>query len=83
MIATAEFKRFLSESDDHPELQLPKHQKNESRAEEVQWRIDCAEIYFLLRITDVASRMKMKRAWALDLTTEVENGNPLDFSVAS
>ena len=27
--------------------------------------------------------MKLKRAWALDLTTEDENGNPWDFSIAS
>ena len=76
-------KRILNELDDRPELQLPKHQKKQPQASEPQWRTDCAEMYSPPRITAVASRMKMKRAWALDLTTKDENGNPWDFSIAS
>ena len=82
-MATAEVKRLLNELDDHSELQLPKHQQKQSRTEEVQWRIDCAELYSPLRIAEVASRMKMKRAWALDFATNDDNGDPLDFSMAS
>ena len=57
--------------------------KKQPQPEEMQWRIDCAEIYFPPRITEVASHMKMKRAWALDLTTKDDNGNPSDFCIAS
>ena len=46
LMAIAEVERILSELGDHPELQLPKHQKKLSRKDEVQWRTDCAEIYF-------------------------------------
>ena len=49
----------------------------------MQWRTDCAEIYLPPRITEVASHMKMKRAWVLDLTTNDENENPWDFSISS
>ena len=49
----------------------------------MQWRTDCAEIYLPPRITEVASRMTMKRAWVLDITTDDENGNPWDFSIPS
>ena len=72
LMATAEVRRILNELDDCPKLQLPKHQKKQPQAKEMQWRTDCAEIYFPPRITEVASRMKMKRAWALDLETNDE-----------
>ena len=45
LMATAEVKRILNELDDRLELQLPKHQKKQPQAEEVQWRTDRAEMY--------------------------------------
>ena len=80
-MATAEVKRILKELDECPELQLPKQQKRS--AEVAEWNADCAEIYSPPRITAIASRMNMKSAWALDLTTMDDQGNPWDFSLAS
>ena len=81
LMATAEVKRILKELDDYPELQLPRQQKRSAGA--TRWNTDCAEVYSPPRITEVASRMRMKRAWALDLTTLDEQGSPWDFSLAS
>ena len=49
LMAMAEVKRILNELDDRPELQLPKHQKKQPQAREMQWRSDCAEIYIFHR----------------------------------
>ena len=81
LMATSEVKRILKELDECPELQLPRQQKRSAGV--TKWNTDCAEIYSPPRITEVASRMKMKRAWALDLTTLDEHGNPWDFSLGN
>ena len=78
-MATAEVRRILEELDEHSELQLPRQSKKQPRL--ARWIKDCAEVYSLPRTTEVASRMKMKIAWALDLTTSDDQGNPWDFSL--
>ena len=79
LMATAEVKRILQEIEEQSELQLPRSSKKQPRL--ARWIKDCAEVYSLPRVTEVASRMRMKSAWALDLTTLDEEGNPWDFSL--
>ena len=79
LMATAEVKRILQEIEEQSELQLPRSSKKQPRL--ARWIKDCAEVYSPPRVTEVASRMRMKSAWALDLTTLDEEGNPWDFSL--
>ena len=79
LMATAEVKRILTELEEQSELQLPRQSKKQPRL--ARWIKDCAEVYSPPRITEVANRIEMKSAWALDLTTLDEEGNPWDFSL--
>ena len=78
-MVTSDVKRILRELEEQAELQLPKQSKKQPRL--ARWIKDCAEVYSPPRITEVASRMKLRSAWALDLTTSDDEGQPWDFSL--
>ena len=80
LLASATVKRILKELEECAELKLPADRSRQAPRAASQWSSDCAEVYSPPRITVAASRMGLKPAWALDLTTLDEASNPWDFS---
>ena len=82
LLASSEVKRILGELDKLADLKVPAGRIKKVQPAASQWTSDCAEVYSAPRITAAASRMGLKPAWAMDLTTVDDEGKPWDFSRA-
>ena len=82
-MASAEVRRILDELEEGADFKLPANRSRQQPKAASQWSSECAEVYSPPRITSVASHMGLKTAWAMNLTTLDESGNPWDFSQAA
>ena len=76
-----EAKKILQELSKNKEFQMPQNRRQRRTLKQNGWNTDVAEAYSPPRVTKVASDMKLRPAWAFDLTEiDPEDGLPWDLS---
>ena len=74
----------MEELNEKPEFQMPQRTKERKNLLAEAWNTECGEVYSPPRVTQVVSKLGLRPAWSLDLTTvDPDDGMPWDFTVAA
>ena len=74
----------MEELNEKPEFQMPQRTKERKNLLAEAWNTECGEVYSPPRVTQVVSKLGLRPAWSLDLTTvDPDDGMPWDFAVAA